>query len=133
MNSPKPPLETLSRSQIEAVAVKAGFAGEDLAIAVAIAFAESGGDPNSYDPETAAKAPAGQGSIGLWQIFRMEHPEFTTADLTDPQVNACAAFSIYRNARSTFAPWATYMEGKYKAFLAPVTPAPAAPEPGGVL
>ena len=113
--------------------MKAGFIGEDLEIAVAIAFAESGGDPNSYDPETAAKAGLGEGSIGLWQIFHKEHPEFGNADLTDPQVNACAAFSIYRNARSTFEPWATFTEGKYKAFLESVTPAPAAPEPGGVL
>jgi hypothetical protein len=123
----------LTRAQIETVAAKAGFTGSALEIAVAIALAESGGNPRAYDPETAAKAPAGEGSVGLWQIFRMEHPEFANADLTDPQVNACAAFLVYYSAPASFEPWATFTEGKYKQFLEPVTPAPAAPEPGGVL
>ena len=51
-------------------AYRAGFRGDDLVTAVAVAYAESGGDPSNYNPEIAAGTPEGQGSYGLWQIYR---------------------------------------------------------------
>jgi hypothetical protein len=122
------PLVKLSPPEIRMYAENAGFRPTELDTAVAVALAESAGDPDCYDPETAAPGgtPEGQGSYGLWQVYLKEHPEFANANLKDPQVNACAAFAIYRSARSSFEPWSTYTEGKYRAFL----PAPAAAPPG---
>ena len=128
----------LPRAQIETFAKNAGFSGQDLEDAVAIACAESSGNPEEYDAETAffnehnfsADARLGQGSCGLWQIFRHEHPELQTWNLDDPQVNACAAYLVYMKAGRRFTPWSTWTSGKYRQFL----PAEAAaPEPGGVL
>jgi hypothetical protein len=132
----------LARSSIGTFAANAGFEGTDLETAKAIAFAESSGDPENYDPEQAfflehgieAEKAQGQGSVGLWQIFRWEHPEFRAWNLKDPQVNACAAFLIYKDAGDSFKPWDTWLTGEYRKFLAPpAAPASAAPEPGGVL
>jgi Lysozyme like domain len=109
-------MPNLSPAQIMDYASAAGFSGADLATAVAIALAESGGNPNAYNPETAARAPAGKGSYGLWQIYLNLHPEFTGANLYDPQTNALAAYAVYAVARG-FSPWTTYTSGKYRAYL----------------
>lgn len=106
----------LSASEIATVAQNAGFSGDDLVTAVAIALAESGGNPSAYNPETAAGTPKGQGSYGLWQIYRKAHPEFATWDLNDPQTNANAAFSVY-SAAGGFSPWSTWNNGAYVAKL----------------
>lgn len=124
------PIENpLTRAAITIFAQNAGFTGATLETAVAIALAESGGDPIAYDPETAAGAPAGKGSVGLWQIFQEEHPELAGWNLKDPQVNACAANFVFQKAKG-FTPWSTFTSGKFRVFMPPPT---AAPEPGGVL
>lgn len=110
-------LGNLSASQIAAYASAAGFSGNDLATAVAIALAESGGNTNAYNPETAAGAPSGQGSFGLWQIYLNAHPEFDGWNLYDPQQNANAAYEIYAAAGNSFSPWSTYNGGQYQSYL----------------
>lgn len=122
----------LSAEQIREFASNAGFSGQDLETAVAIARAESAGNPVQYNPEKAffdahqfsPDVAFGRGSVGLWQIFRHEHPEFDAWNLEDPQVNACAAFLIFRRAGNRFEPWSTYSSGQYRHFL-PIAPAPA--------
>ena len=99
---------SLSAAQIQGYAAAAGFSGADLATAVAVAFAESSGNPSAYNPE---------GSYGLWQIYMPAHPEFAGLDLTDPQTNANAAFSVYAAAGGRFTPWTTYKTGAYLAYL----------------
>lgn len=105
----------LSASQIAALASSAGFQGEDLITAVAIALAESGGDPNAHGDLTLP----GSGSYGLWQIYAHSHPEFGPdfTQLYDPQTNANAAFSVYSAAGNSFTPWSTFKGGQYAAFL----------------
>jgi hypothetical protein len=130
----------MNAAQILPFAAAAGFTGQDLATAVAIALAESSGNPTIYNPETAAKGgtPVGQGSYGLWQIYLRDHPEFAQANLYDPATNAAAAFSLY--AHSGFTPWATsdppHGNGAYRSYLPGVlsamqaaAPAPAQPQP----
>ncbi len=102
---------------IATVAQNAGFTGDDLVMAVAIALAESGGNAHAYNPETAAGAPTGKGSFGLWQIYLHAHPEYEGVDLYDPQANANAAFAIYANAGHAFSPWSTFKNGAYTAQL----------------
>lgn len=103
-------------ASIAQLASNSGFSGPDLATAVAIALAESSGNPNAYNPETAARAPQGKGSFGLWQIFLNKHPEFAGWNLLDPQVNANAAYSIY-SRRGGFSDWSTYTGGEYLQYL----------------
>lgn len=102
---------------IVSVARNAGFQGEDLAIAVAVALAESGGNAMAYNPETAAGTPAGMGSYGLWQIYLKVHQEFIGWDLYDPQMNAKAAFQVYQAAGNSFIPWSTFKNDNYLAQL----------------
>lgn len=99
-------------------AMLAGFSGNDLVTAVAIALAESGGNPNAYNPETAAGTPVNQGSYGLWQIYLKAHPEYAGSNLYDPQMNADAAYQVYVNAGNSFSPWSTFKSGAYQAYLA---------------
>jgi soluble lytic murein transglycosylase-like protein len=89
----------------------AGFSGGDLAIAIAIAFAESSGNPDAVGDLDLGR------SIGLWQINLAAHPEYTEEELYDPQTNANAAFTIYRQAGNSFRPWTTFNTGAYQARL----------------
>lgn len=104
----------LSASQIAQYAANAGFSGDDLATAVAIALAESGGEVNPPNPD-AAITPGG--SIGLWQINLYYHPEFNGLDLTDPQTNADAAYAVYQAAGYNFMPWSTYKSGRFLQYF----------------
>lgn len=107
----------LSTTDIASLALNAGFQGFDAATAVAIAMAESSGDPNAYNPETQAGTPQGMGSYGLWQIYLKMHPEYTAEQLLDPQTNANAAYSIYTRAGYQFTPWSTFKGGQYLAHI----------------
>lgn len=113
---------TLSISDIITVAQNAGFSGEDLVTAVAVAMAESGGDPNAF-----GDAGIGQGSFGLWQINSKFHPEFGPdfTTLYDPQTNANAAYSVYSAAGNSFTPWSTFKSGSYSSFVSSVAAAVA--------
>lgn len=100
----------------------AGFSGTDLAIAVAIAFAESSGNPN-------ATGDSGN-SYGLWQINVVpNHPEYQSqvddGSIFDPQTNANDAFAIYSAAGNSFTPWTTFKTGAYQQYLGADTSAPA--------
>jgi hypothetical protein len=123
-------LNGLPAEQIATYAANAGFSGADLATAVAVALAESGGNPGAYNPEPTAKGgtPRGQGSYGLWQIYLRDHPEFAGANLYDPQTNANAAFAVY-SAAGGFRPWSTYKYGQYRAYLSN-QPSAVSPQPG---
>lgn len=98
-------------------AKQAGFEGNDLVTAVAIALAESSGNIRAYNPEAAAGTPEGQGSYGLWQIYLYAHPEFSGDDLYDPQINANDAYEVYSKAGNSFSPWSTFKNGKYQTQL----------------
>lgn len=119
-------LNNFTPKQVAQFAQNAGFSGADLAVAVAVALAESGGNPRAYNPVTnldsgkPASTPTGQGAIGIWQIYLKVHPEFNGQNLYDPQTNANAAFSIYLAAGSSFHPWSTYGNGSgvYSGYMA---------------
>lgn len=98
-------------------AYDAGFRDTNLITAVAIAYAESGGNPSNYNPETAAGTPSGMGSYGLWQIYRKAHPEFTGWDLNDPATNARAAYRVWVQAGKSFRPWSTYQHGSHLKYI----------------
>lgn len=99
------------------LAAQAGFPTSQISVAVAVALAESSGNPNAYNPETAAGNAPGQGSYGLWQINLAAHPEFESWNLFDPQANANAAYRVWQQAGGSFSPWTTFRTGTYQAFL----------------
>jgi Lysozyme like domain len=114
---------TLQISQLLGLASQAGFSGADLATAVAVALAESSGNPDAYNPERAAGAAEGHGSFGLWQIYLEAHPEFAGQNLFDPQTNAAAAYAVYSAAGNSFRPWSTFVSGAYLTHLEAVNQA----------
>lgn len=101
----------MTRDQIRAVASAAGFQGQDLDTAVAVAMAESSDNPD------AAGDPQFGGSYGLWQINLRWHPQYTAEQLDDPQTNANAAYAIYKEAGHSFIPWSTFKTGAYLRYL----------------
>jgi hypothetical protein len=105
----------IAPSDLATYAANAGFSGDDLNVAVAVALAESSGNPNAVGD--LAITPGG--SVGLWQVNLKFHPEYTEAELKDPQTNANAAYAIYQNAGNSFTPWSTYKSGAYLAYLPP--------------
>lgn len=109
----------LSAMTIHGLAQQAGFSGDDLVIAVAVALAESGGNASAYNPETAAVGgtPVNQGSFGLWQIYLKDHLEFSGDNLYDPQTNANDAYELYIKAGNSFSPWSTFKNGAYWAHM----------------
>jgi hypothetical protein len=110
----------MSVDDIITVAENAGFSGQDLVTAVAVAMAESSGNPSAH-----GDIGIGQGSFGLWQINSYWHPEFGPdfTTLYDPQTNANAAFSVYSAAGNSFSPWTTFKTGAYQSYVSTVAAA----------
>ena len=121
--------DVVDTSSLADLAAGAGFTGDDVAIAAAIAMAESGGNPRIYNPETAAGTPQGKGSYGLWQIYLKAHPEFAGWNLYDPQTNANAAYRVYQ--QQGWNAWSTFKSGAYRKYLTgvPGLPVPALSQP----
>ena len=99
----------LKPEQIALVAQKAGFSGENLVIAVAVAMAESGSDAN---------AVGRLHTYGLWQILSHAHPTMinpSNPDASkwyDPYVNARFAYKISGGGKN-WVPWSVYTSGAY--------------------
>lgn len=112
-------MSVLSMSDIGTYAQNAGFAGDDLVTAVAVALAESGGNPNALGDTNIG---SGTGSFGLWQINADAHPEYgpNFSQLYDPQTNANAAYAIYSAAGDSFSSWTTFKTGSYAGFVSSV-------------
>src|SRR3954469_24116852 len=113
-------MPVLSREQVASYAKGAGFTGDDVAIAVAVALAESGGRTEAHN------ATPPDDSYGLWQVNMLGSlgPErraavdlVSDAELFDPAVTARAAWSISRHGGS-WRPWSTYTGGAYRDHLA---------------
>lgn len=90
----------------------AGFVGNDLLDAVAVAGAESG-----YDPMATNLNTNGTTDFGEWQINTVHPDVLAIGDWRDPAVNARMAFVIKR-ARGSWADWSSYNSGRYRAWLA---------------
>jgi hypothetical protein len=106
----------LKPEQIALVAQKAGFTGNNLVIAVAVALAESSGNANAKGDVAIG------GSFGLWQIYSVAH-----SNLIPPSnPNSVAWYDPYQNAQwayrisggSNWLPWSTYIHGTYQSYMA---------------
>lgn len=128
----QPAQQILSASQIQQYAYDAGFRGDALRWSVAIALAESGGNPGAYNPEIAAGTRPGSGSRGLWQIYGAAHPQYNSSLTFDPVVNARAAFNVYREAGYKFTPWSAFTKHTADAYYKTLK-LPAPRENGGAV
>ena len=111
-------MASLSREEIRSAAAKAGFSGNDLNIAVAVALAESGGNPRAHN------ATPPDNSNGLMQINMLgglgpdRRSRFnlkSNDDLYDPATNMRVAYGIFKG--SGWKAWTTYTRGTYKKYL----------------
>lgn len=113
----------LSQSEIEGYAADAGFTGNDIHIASAVAMAESGGNTNDHNTTPP------DNSYGLWQINmlgtlgpsrRKQFGISSNDQLFDPRINAQAAHSVWKD--SGWSAWTTYTttdkKRTYQRFMA---------------
>jgi peptidoglycan hydrolase-like protein with peptidoglycan-binding domain len=103
----------LTDHQLAEVAAGAGFAGQSLVLAIAVALAESGG--RTHVVNTAGNHPPSR-DRGLWQINDYWHPEVSDAQAFDPQACAAATWRISSHGAS-WTQWSAYNSGSYKQFL----------------
>lgn len=110
-------MSTLSAAAIASYAQKAGFGGQALVTAVAVALAESGGVTNAQGLNRSI-----QGRVvtsidrGLWQINNVYHSEVSDACAYDPLCAAQAAYRISQGG-SNWSPWSTFKSGAYRNFM----------------
>jgi cell wall-associated NlpC family hydrolase len=132
-SSPDPNLPNssiaLSAYQVAQIASQVGFSGSNLAIAVAVAHAESGFKPNATLHNTN-----GSTDYGLFQINSIHAALLQSGNWSNPADNARMAFTIF--SQSGWQPWVTYWKGTYLQFMPEASAAvdqlmlnPAAPQP----
>jgi len=93
------------------------FAHADPVTATAVAIAEHGG--GTVDPGAVNTNTNGSTDTGIWQInsvHRQAHPDWTVSALKDPETNARAMGEV-SSGGTNWQPWATYRDGKYKAYM----------------
>lgn len=104
-----------SAAQIYTWAVQAGFTPQEAVIATAITYPESGGYPGIVQSGQPYKTTG----WGLWQITPGNSVPSVGVDdaLLNGATNARAAYAKFKGSGSSFRPWTTYNDGKYKSFL----------------
>lgn len=112
--------DPLPDDQIAKLAAIAGFTGDALRTAVAVALAESGGRPCAIGDEHLMDKTWGP-SVGLWQVrtLKKESGLGTVRDINvlkdNPSAQAGAAYAISSGGRN-WQPWTTYKTGAYRSF-----------------
>jgi hypothetical protein len=115
---------------------QAGFTGNGLKMAYAIAMAESGGSARAHNPDVRT----GDNSYGLFQINmlgamgperRRQYGLSSNEDLYDPLVNAKVAYKMSKGGTS-WGPWSTYGSGAYKQYYGGTFNPDTGGTPGGV-
>lgn len=117
-------MATLNPMHVAAAAKAGGFPDSQLVTAVAVAFAESSWNPNTYN---------GICCYGLWQINKSAHPDlwakYGAGDKWKiPTNNAKMAYEIWRRAGGKWGknggggnPWAAYGNSRYRSAIGTAT------------
>lgn len=100
-------MTTLIPASIAQYAYGAGFRGEGLVRAVAVALAESGGRTDAVGVNSDSWRSKDR---GLWQINSHWHPEVSNAQAFNPSSAAAAAYRI-SNKGTNWSPWSTWKNG----------------------
>lgn len=121
----------LTDLQIAYLAYSAGFRGESLVTAVAVALGESGGDSEqtSVNAITAEK-PFETVDRGLMQINRYWHDEVSDSVAYNPWLSMVESYRI-SNKGTDWTPWKAFNIDDYAKFLPRAKAAAAAVEKGG--
>lgn len=123
MNGTDQKTSKVDTSTIQKTLSDAGFTGDALKTATAIAMAESGGDPNAVG-DTSIQDDTWGPSVGLMQIRSLKDaskdPYRDASKLKDLAYNAKAAF-IKSNGGKDFSPWSTFNNGSYKKYIPQVS------------
>jgi len=123
----QPQSGVISPAQIAQYAAAAGFTGEDLVIAVAVALAESGG---RVDADNTGLNRDGSTDYGLWQINSVHRATgFDPSRAFDPTYNAAWARTVFMNAGASWTPWTTYNNGAYQRHMDAARQATGIPPP----
>lgn len=101
----------MSASEVARAAYLAGFRDQRLVEAIAVALAESGGDPGARHVNVG-----GTVDRGAWQINDHYHSEVTDTCAYDVYCAARAAYTISAGG-SDWTPWSTYTSGAYQAHM----------------
>lgn len=113
----------LTMEQIAGYAKQAGFPDSEIATAVAVAMAESGGDTTAYNQNSNRST-----DYGLWQINTVHGPLLTQyGDKFDPLANAKMALTVWQRAGNKWTPWVVYKSGVYRIHLLEAQRAAAKP------
>jgi murein DD-endopeptidase MepM/ murein hydrolase activator NlpD len=113
-------MTTLNFAQLKQLAANAGFPSGLQNTMAAIALAESGGNPQSTNPNDNGGR---QTSWGLWQISYGNHTP--PPNWSNPQANANLAYQKYLS--QGLGAWGTYTSGKYKQYMNTSTSSGQAP------
>jgi Transglycosylase SLT domain. len=108
----------LSDQQIALYAYRAGFrnkaGAQDLTLAVAIALAESDGDPSVTHKNSDSR---GTTDLGTWQINNYWHRDLLAKyNWSDPQANADMAY-IIKTQRGGWSQWSTFNSGRFFKYM----------------
>jgi hypothetical protein len=119
----------LSPNEIAWCATQAGWVGNDVAVAVAVALAESKGNTDALGwvpavvnppPGQQPKPASGNYDHGLWQISSLWHGAellLTGANWRDPLDNAHIAFAVWTGAGGKWTPWSTFKSGAHELLM----------------
>jgi hypothetical protein len=112
----------VSPQQIAGYAVSAGFPPDQIATAVAVALAESGGETTATNRNSN-----GSTDYGLWQINTVHGALLNQGDKFNGADNAKMALTVYARAGNKWTPWSVYKSGTYRAQMGTGTLAAAKP------
>lgn len=106
-------MAVLTAEQVTKIVQQAGWSGDDIAIAVAVVFAES-----SFDTSAVNINADGSYDRGLFQINNKYWPSCTDVCAYDP-TGVCAAIFAHDNvfAAQGWGGWSTYNNGSYQHYL----------------
>jgi len=98
---------------IARAAYAAGFPRDQIATAVAVALAESGGDATAVNDDNAD----GTTDFGLWQINSVHRAELSSGTWQDPNSNARMAYAVWARAGHQWSPWVAWRNGSHLAHM----------------
>lgn len=120
-------MPVLTAEQVARLAFDAGFRGENLVIAVAVAKGESGFRSDALGDQSL-RDQTWSNSVGLFQV-RCLHAERGTGGVRDevanldPAHNARSAWEISGRGAHNFRPWSVFTNNAYRTHLESVRPA----------
>lgn len=102
----------ISDVEIAKAAKAAGFPDNFLATAVAVALAESSGNPTATHRNTN-----GTTDYGLWQINSIHKTDLANGKWSDPTDNARMAYAVFRRAGNSWWPWSAFKSGRHAQYM----------------